>query len=494
MMRLIIVSLALLILLCSLAPAQTANVTSADSAAIRQAVLDFTEGYYSGDVVRVEKALHPDVNKCTPRDLAQTGRTAMGVSTYSGLVENTRAKVGQLADTAWHIQVQIFDIDGEIANVRILSGNFLDFVQVVKIDGQWKIVNSIYSAGSALPPRLPNFNPDQERASIERTGLDYLVGQFGADAKRLELTIDPEFNKVTLNPIAATGKTSLRRQRYDAMIENSLAGLGKQDEVYRDFRASILGIEQGLAVVRVDAVGSYEFLQMYKTGSQWRIVNSYAKAKTNLTITQVMTLTVGLKVPEFKLPIYGGGEFSLSKFRGKNIMLVFPRGWIGTVWCPYCPYQYLELERLVKTDNIKSKYNLEVAFVLPYTSDRIKDWMEKFPEAMNTVEGVKNPNPAPAPGSIQEGYTKWAREAFPIKFDVKKDDPHTSIPVLVDDKQELSRQLKIYTGFWDGISSQQNIATVLIIDKNGTLQFKYIGQMTEDRPSVEYLMNFIKKM
>jgi hypothetical protein len=176
------------------------------------------------------------------------------------------------------------------------------------------------------------------------------------------------------------------------------------------------------------------------------------------------------------------------------VMLIFPRGWTGNQWCSYCPYQYLEIEQLEKKSSIMAKNNLQIAFVMPYSSDRIKDWQEKFPEALQTVENIKNPQPQQPAGSIQAAYSEWARGNFPIIFDVKKEDPHDVIPVLVDENRTLSRQLKIFTNFWDGISAEQNMASVFIIDKKGILRFKYIGQMTEDRPSVEFLMDYIKKM
>ena len=37
--------------------------TSADSAAIRQAALDYIEGWYEGNAERMERALHPDLAK-----------------------------------------------------------------------------------------------------------------------------------------------------------------------------------------------------------------------------------------------------------------------------------------------------------------------------------------------------------------------------------------------------------------------------------------------
>jgi peroxiredoxin len=488
--------LAVILLLFSLPviQAQVKTENPDESAAIKKAALDYIDGYYSGDVVRMERAIHPDINKATPRDLPQTGRTILTYSTYSGLIENTRAKVGALDEKARNIQVQILNINNDVANVKVISANFIDYIQEVKLDGQWKIINDLYTSGTGVPPRLKDFNAETERAAIEQTALDYLAGITGGDAARLEITLSPEFNRITLNPIAATGRTSLRRQRYASIIENTLARVGKQDEIYRNNHAAIFDITDGLAVIRCDQIGTYEFVQMFKNGGQWKILNSIAKPNTGLTIAQAMTAIVGNPMPDFTLPIYGGGEFTLSKYHGKNVMLMFPRGWLGAIWCSYCPYQYLELEQLEKISGIKTTNNLEIAFVLPYSSDRIKDWMEKFLDALQTIETIKNPQPQPAAGSLQADYSAWARKSFLIKFEVKKDDSHNVIPVLVDENRTLSRQVKTFTSFWDGITSEQNMAAVFIIDKNGILRFKYISQMTEDRPSVEFLLEFIQRM
>lgn len=465
-----------------------------DSTAIKAAAMDYIDGWYSGDVARMEKAIHPDINKAIPRNLPQTGNTIINYNTFSALIEFTRANAGVLVDSARHIQVRILNIDNDVANAKITSANFIEYVQMVKLDGQWKIINVLFTNGTGVPPRINDFNAENERNIIAQTAMSYLDGISTADAKRLEIAISPDFNKITLNPIAATGKTSFRRQRYEAIMENTFARIGKQDEIYRNNRVMILDIYDGLAVVRCDFVGSYDFVQMYKSGDQWKILNSISKQNTSLTLDQALTVTVGNTMPDFTLPVYGDKEFTLSKYRGKNVMLIFPRGWTGTAWCTYCPYQYLELEQLEKTSAIMSKNNLEIAFVMPYSSERITDWMQKFPNAIQIVENIKNPVPAPPAGSINADYSAWARKSFPIKFDVKANDSHNIIPVLVDENRTLSRQVKIFTNFWDGISAEQNMATVLIIDKNGILRFKYISQMTEDRPSVEFLLDFIKKM
>ena len=485
---------ALLIFIFNAIQAQDAGTDIDDNAAIRQAAMDYIDGYYSGDAARVERAIHPDLNKATPRDLPQTGRTVLNYTTWSALIEYTRAKAGILEDTARHISINILATENDVANVKVTSSQFTDYLQLAHIDGQWKIINVLFTSGLRTPPRLKDFDPENEKPDIEKASLAYLNALGACDAGRLSLVLDQEFNKITLQPVAQTGKTTIRRQRYDGIIEAALAGIGKQDEVYRNNRVVVLDVYDGLAVVRCESTGTVEFIQMYKGNGQWKLFNSIARPNNKLTLQQAMTVIAGDPMIDFSLPVYGGGTFALSDYRGKNILLVFPRGWTGNNWCAYCPYQYLELEKLEKESGIKAKYNLEIAYVMPYSSDRIHDWMEKFPDALQVVEGIKNPPNPPAAGTIQLDYTEWVKKNFPLVFEVKKDDPHILIPVLADEDKYLSRLLKISTNFWDWVSADQNIASVFIIDRKGILRFKYIGQMTEDRPSVDFLLGFIKSM
>ena len=73
--------------------AQTAP-TAADSLAIRQAALDYIEGYYEGDAARMERALHPELAKRIVRTNEQ-GRSQLGQMSAMSLVQGTRAGGGK---------------------------------------------------------------------------------------------------------------------------------------------------------------------------------------------------------------------------------------------------------------------------------------------------------------------------------------------------------------------------------------------------------------
>ncbi len=64
----------------------------------------------------------------------------------------------------------------------------------------------------------------------------------------------------------------------------------------------------------------------------------------DLGAVDIDRVAVGEPAPDFTLPQYGGGQVTLSQFRGtKNIVLVFYRGY----WCPFCIVQLGELRTLL---------------------------------------------------------------------------------------------------------------------------------------------------
>ena len=57
---------------------------------------------------------------------------------------------------------------------------------------------------------------------------------------------------------------------------------------------------------------------------------------------------LGWPMPDFKLMSFQGEEISISQLKGKNILLIFPRGRYENQWCRFCHYQYAELVELEK--------------------------------------------------------------------------------------------------------------------------------------------------
>lgn len=135
-----LLSLTLAVVAVSLVRAQTA----ADSADVRQAALDYIEGYYAGDAARMERALHPELAKRIV-GTNERGRSQLGQMSAMTLVQGTRAGGGKDTPVAERRKdVTIFDIYQNSASAKIYASGWVDYLHLAKWNGHWVIVNVLW--------------------------------------------------------------------------------------------------------------------------------------------------------------------------------------------------------------------------------------------------------------------------------------------------------------------------------------------------------------
>lgn len=204
-------------------------------------------------------------------------------------------------------------------------------------------------------------------------------------------------------------------------------------------------------------------------------------------------VTVGSPMPDFTLPVLQGGEVTLSKLRGKNVMIIFPRGLSRPdAWCHICPYQHSELVEYEAQTGFRARANLEILWVMPYSRERVAQWLDDYPQLLQDNENGKNPPNAAALDSAGKARMERARTIYPKTFSAVKGQVPTPFPILVDADRTLSQGLGFFTTNWSGSTAEQNVPTVLIVDAAGVLQFKYMSQNTVDRPPLEYLVRVVE--
>ena len=202
---------------------------------------------------------------------------------------------------------------------------------------------------------------------------------------------------------------------------------------------------------------------------------------------------VGQPMPDFTLPVYQGGKLTLSSLRGKNVLILFPRGYAAeNYWCTICNYRYVELAELEKAQKIQEKYNVEILVVFPYTHDIVKVWLEALPGQLETINNTKNPaDPSKLDENAKRRMDRW-RQIFPAEYSLQKGEILAPFPILVDGERTLSKSLDLFRTEWSGSKVDQNIPSVYIVDADGVLQFKYLGQATVDRPGYDYLLKVLE--
>jgi hypothetical protein len=183
-------------------------------------------------------------------------------------------------------------------------------------------------------------------------------------------------------------------------------------------------------------------------------------------------VTVGSPMPDFTLPVFRG----LSR---------------PGSWCHICPYQYSELVDYEEQTNWRSRANLEILYVLPYGQQMVQEWLDAFPQLLQDIEDGKNPPNIESLDEAGRAQVERSRQIYPKSFSATKGQVPVPFPILVDADRTLSQGLGFFTTDWSGSNAEQNVPTILIIDPEGVLQFKYMSQNTVDRPPLEYLVQVV---
>jgi len=114
---------------------------------IKETILNYVEGYYTADWQRVTKAVHPELAKRIVWTDSASGLAAVNNSGASQLI--MAAKRNRKPDNSgepFKADVQIFDIFKNVATAKVATNKmkFIDYVQLVRINGEWKIINVLW--------------------------------------------------------------------------------------------------------------------------------------------------------------------------------------------------------------------------------------------------------------------------------------------------------------------------------------------------------------
>jgi hypothetical protein len=123
---------------------QYESASELDRQAIEKIATDYIEGWYTGDETRMERSVHPDLAKRTifpdPR-----GFDRLEPISALALVIATRRGVGtRTPSDRQRKDITILDVFGKTACVRVDAADWVVFLHMGKLNGQWQIVNVLW--------------------------------------------------------------------------------------------------------------------------------------------------------------------------------------------------------------------------------------------------------------------------------------------------------------------------------------------------------------
>jgi Putative lumazine-binding len=111
--------------------------TSADHAAVTAAARDYFEGWFDGDVERIDRALHPDLVK------RRVG-SELGITSKERMLELTRRGEGVQDASDRTLEIEVEDVFGDIASATIHSAVYHEYIHLVRTRAGWQIANALW--------------------------------------------------------------------------------------------------------------------------------------------------------------------------------------------------------------------------------------------------------------------------------------------------------------------------------------------------------------
>ena len=262
------------------AAAQNDATLEEDRAAIEAAARDYMEGALNAAPDRMARAVHPGLTKVVVSTNRQTGRQYLSYNTATLLVEWVRSAAERVANIDKHVEVTVFDIDNNLATARAVGAVWYDFLQLAKTDGEWRIVNILWSPNNVLGPNHTEADEEarvvptaRDSAQVVAQALNYIEGSFTGDAGRMESALHPELTKVMLAYDRATQRPYLRTMGASDLVEGTLAGLGMVPEDEWHISVELQDVSHGIASIKVTSSMYIDYLQMGKVNGAWKIIN-----------------------------------------------------------------------------------------------------------------------------------------------------------------------------------------------------------------------------
>ncbi|MEE8330647.1 MAG: nuclear transport factor 2 family protein [Acidimicrobiia bacterium] len=112
---------------------------SSDVAEIEAVARDYIEGWYAGDVERMDRALHAELVKRVPEGEEPD---AFREVTKARMLELTAGGGGDAPDPTMEIFVD--DVSFDIATAQVLSPEYLDYLHLVGASDGWRIANVLF--------------------------------------------------------------------------------------------------------------------------------------------------------------------------------------------------------------------------------------------------------------------------------------------------------------------------------------------------------------
>ena len=240
-----------------------------DRAAIKQAALDYAEGFYEGSGERMERAVHPLLFKRGLVTASPQGDPFLIFMNSETLIEAARSGVGKVDSDKRNISVAVLDVNQNTATAKVFTVQFNDYLHLAKFDGRWRIVNVLWRP----PAQAPAANAEKERGELGKTLADVRDAANAKDADQMKRFIHPELIRRTAVAARSNGKMTLLDVTGETVLQMVRMGRYLPGKDQPQPETTILDVYENIASVKSSTPAMIEYMHFAKQNGEWRIVN-----------------------------------------------------------------------------------------------------------------------------------------------------------------------------------------------------------------------------
>jgi hypothetical protein len=234
-----------------------------DRTEIKQAALDYAEGFYEGSAERVARAVHPALLK---RGLLPPGAPDRFLQLMNAetLIDSTASEGGDLPAADRHLDFALLDLRGDVASARIFTKRFNDYLLLAKQEGRWRIVSVLWQVPASV-------GSEQDKAAVKKAIGEFFEGLYACDTARVRASVHPELIRRTLRP-GARGTLVLDDSNVDRLLGSLLLTPAEKSYV-----VEVLDVHDRIASARVTQESQGSFIHLAKQDGRWRLVNMLSR-------------------------------------------------------------------------------------------------------------------------------------------------------------------------------------------------------------------------
>ena len=267
-MRVLIFLLAAIVVGLTLVETRELRASEAEAAAARVPLESYINAHATGNPDYIRKAFFPDAKIMAFRDGKLLNLSVEEfASRFSGKPAADESQRKRRIDS--------LDITGNAGVARIVldypDATLTDYMSLLKVDGEWKIVNKVFNAEPKAKPTAAQ-QPDA-REAVKQAVLDYVEALYEADSSRIERSVHRDLFKLGFER-DKDGTYKPYRMTYQELYD--LAGRwNKSGRIPKNSKKEIVvfDVADQTASAKLTARWGIDYLHLAKFDGKWMITD-----------------------------------------------------------------------------------------------------------------------------------------------------------------------------------------------------------------------------